>query len=72
MNSSFILAIFREFINYDQRATTRTPLSIGIESCLIKYFSDTKFVYREIVELLVLAWTNIVTHLLQEFAFGQN
>ena len=26
------------------------------------YFSDTKFVYRKIVERLVFAWTNIVTH----------
>ena len=65
------LAIFRELINNDQRATT-TPLSVGIESCSLKYFSDTKFVYRKIVELLVFAWTNIVTHLLQEFAFSQN
>ena len=48
------------------------PLSFGIESCSLKYFSDTKFVYRNIVELLVFAWTNIVTHLLQEFAFSQN
>ena len=60
------LAIFREWINNDQRATT-TPLSVGIESCSLKYFSDTKFVYRKIVELLVL----VVTHLLQEFAFSQ-
>ena len=65
------LAIFREWINNDQRATT-TPFSVGIESFCLKYFSDTKFVYRKIVELLVFAWTNIVTHLLQEFAFGQN
>ena len=65
------LAIFRERINNDQRATT-TPLSVGIESCPLKYFSDTKFVYRKIVELLVFAWTNIVTHLLQEFALSQN
>ena len=43
------LAIFREWINNDQRATT-TPLSVGIESCSPKYFSDTKFVYRKIVE----------------------
>ena len=48
------------------------PLSVGIESCSLKYFSDTKFVYRKIVELLVVVSTNIVTHLLQEFAFRQN
>ena len=65
------LAIFRELINNDQRATT-TPLSVGIESCSLKYFSHTKFVYRKIVELLVFAWTNIVTHLLQELAFSHN
>ena len=65
------LAIFREWINNDQRATT-TPFSVGIESFCLKYFSDTKFVYRKIVELLVFAWANIVTHLSQEFAFGQN
>ena len=65
------LAIFREWINNDQRATT-TPFSVGIESFCLKYFSDTKFVYRKIVELLVFAWTNIVTHLLQEFSFSQN
>ena len=65
------LAIFREWINNDQRATT-TPLSVGIESCSLKYFTDTKFVYRKIVELLVFARTNIVTHLLQEFSFSQN
>ena len=65
------LAILREWINNDQRATT-TPFSVGIESFCFKYFSDTKFVYRKIVELLVFAWTNIVTHLLQEFAFSQN
>ena len=29
-------------------------------------------VYRKIVELLVFAWANIVTHLSQEFAFSQN
>ena len=45
----------------DQRATA-TSLSVGIESCSLKYFTDTKFVYRKIVELLVFAWTNIVTH----------
>ena len=38
------------------------PLSVGIESCSLKYFSDTKFVYRKIVKRLVFAWTNIVTH----------
>ena len=65
------LAIFREW--NDERATnSTTPLSAGIESCSLKYFSDAKFVYREIVELLVFAWTNIVTHLLQEFSFSQN
>lgn len=63
------LAIFREWIKNDQRATT-TPFSVGIESFCLKYFSNTKFVYRKIVELLVFAWTNIVTHLLQEFAFS--
>ena len=65
------LAIFREWINNDQRATT-TPLSVGIESCSLKYFTNTKFVYRKIVELLVFACTNIITHLLQEFSFSQN
>ena len=65
------LDLFREWINNDQRATT-TPLSVGIESCFLKYFTDTKFVYGKIVELLVFAWTNIVTHLLQEFSFSQN
>ena len=65
------LAIFREWINNDQRATT-TPFSVGIERFCLKYFNDTKFVYKTIVELLVFAWTNIVTHLLQEFAFSQN
>ena len=65
------LAIFREWINNDQRATT-TPLLVGIETCSLKYFTDTKFVYRQIVELLVFAWTNIVTHLLQEFSFSEN
>ena len=64
-------AIFREWINNDQRATN-TPLSVGIESCSLKYFTDTKFVYRKIVELLVFARSNIVTHLLQEFSFSQN
>ena len=65
------LAIFREWINNDQRATT-TPLSVGIESCSLKYFTNTKFVYRKIVQLLVFACTNIITHLLQEFSFSQN
>ena len=65
------LAIFREWINYDQRATTM-PSSVGIERCSFKYFSHTKFVYRKIIEVLVFAWTNIVTHLVQEFAFSQN
>ena len=51
---------------------TARPLSVGAESCSLKYFSDTKFVYRKIVEPLVVASTNIVTHLLQEFAFRQN
>ena len=65
------LAIFREWINNHQRATT-TPLLVGIESCSLKYLTDTKFVYRKNLELLVFAWTNIVTHLLQEFSFSQN
>ena len=65
------LAIFWEWINNNQRVTT-TPLSVGIERCSLKYFSDTKFVYREIVEVLVFAGTNIVTRLVQEFAFSQN
>ena len=64
-------AIFREWINNDQLVTT-TPLSVGIESCSLTYFTDTKFVYRKIVELLVFVWTNIITHLLQEFSFSQN
>ena len=63
------LAIFREFINNNQRATT-TLLSVGIESCSLKDFSDTKFVYQKIAELLVFVGTNTVTHLLQEFAFS--
>ena len=73
VNSLWIadLAIFREWINTDQRATT-TPLSVGIERFSLKYFSDTKFVYRKIVEVLVFAWTDIVTHLVQEFAFSRN
>ena len=41
------LAIFREW-------ATTTSLSVGIESCSLKYFTDTKFVYRKIVELLFL------------------
>ena len=65
------LAIFRQWINNDQRAIT-TPFSVGIEIFCLKYFSDTKFVYSKIVELHVFAWTNIVTHLLQEFCFSQN
>ena len=65
------LAIFRKLINNDQRETT-TLLSVGIESCSLKNFSDTKFVYQKSVELLVLVGTNTVTHLLQEFAFSQN
>ena len=64
------LAIFRELINNDQRATT-TLLSVGIESCFLKNFSDTKFVYQKSVELLALVGTNTVTHLLQEFAFSR-
>ena len=64
------LAIFRKLINNDQRATT-TLLSVGIESCSLKNFSDTKFVYQKSVELLVLVGTNTVTHLLQEFAFSR-
>ena len=59
------LAIFREWINNDQRATT-TPLSVGIETCSLTYFSD--FFYRKIVEVLVFAWTNIVTHLVQNLS----
>ena len=55
------LAIFREWINNDHWVTT-TPLSVGIESCSLKHFSYTKFVYRKIVELPVFAWTNIATH----------
>ena len=35
------LVIFREWINNHQRATT-TPLLVGIESCSLKYFTDTK------------------------------
>ena len=51
---------------------TTTPLSVRIKRCSLKYFSGTKFVYWKIVEVLVFAWTNIVTHLVQEFAFSQN
>ena len=58
-------------INNDQQAST-TPLSVRIQRCSLKYFSDTKFVYRKIVEVLVFAWTNIATHLVQEFGFSQN
>ena len=62
--------IFRELIDNDQRATT-TLLSVGIESCSLKNFSDTKFVYQKIAELLVFVVTNTVTHLLKEFAFSR-
>ena len=63
--------MFREFINNDQRATT-TLLSVGIESCSLKNFSDTKFVYHKIAELdLVFVGTNTVTHLLKGFAFSR-
>ena len=63
--------MFREFINNDQRATT-TLLSVGIESCSLKNFSDTKSVYHKIAELdLVFVGTNTVTHLLKEFAFSR-
>ena len=72
VNKSWIadLVIFREWINNDQWATT-TSLSVGIESCSLKYFTVTKL-SRKIVELLFFAWTNIVTHLLQEFSLSQN
>ena len=46
-------------INKDQWATT-TLLSVGIENCSLKNFSDTKFVYLKIVELLVFVGTNTV------------
>ena len=36
----------------------------------VKDFSDTKFVYQKIAELLVFVGTNTVMHLLQEFAFS--
>ena len=65
------IAIFQELINNDHRATT-TPLSVGTGRCSLKYFSDTKFVFRKIVEVLVFAGTNIVTRLVQEFAPSQN
>ena len=62
--------IFWELINNDQRATT-TLLPVGIESsCSLKNFSDTKFVYHKIAELLVFVGTNTVRHLLKEFAFS--
>ena len=51
---------------------TTTPLSVGIEKCSLKYFSNTKFVYRKIEEVLVFAWTHIVKHFVQEFASSQN
>ena len=47
-------------------------LSIGIERSSLKYFSNTKFVYGKIVEVLVFTGTDIVTRLVQEFAFSQN
>ena len=62
-------AIFRELIKNDHRATT-TLLSVGIESCSLKNFSDTKFVYHKITEL-VFVETNTVTHLLKKFAFSR-
>ena len=40
-------AIFWELINNNQWVTT-TLLSVGIESCSLKNFSDTKFVYQKI------------------------
>ena len=64
------LAIFREFINNDQWVTTML-LSVGIESCSLKNFRDTMFVYQKITELLVFVGTNTVMHLLQEFAFSR-
>ena len=64
------LVIFRELINNDQRATT-TVLLVGIESCSLKNFSDTKFVYHKIAELLVFVGTNTVAHPLREFAFSR-
>ena len=64
------LAIFRELFNNNQRVTTKL-LSVAIESCSLRNFSDTKFVYQKIAELLVFVGTNTVTHLLQEFAFSR-
>ena len=64
------LAIFREFINNDQWVTT-TLLSVGIESCSLTNFRDTKFVYQKITERLVFVGTNTVMHLLQESAFSR-
>ena len=55
-------AIFRELINNDQLATTML-LTVGIESGSLKNFSDTKFVYHKIAELLVFVGTNTVTYL---------
>ena len=63
------VAIFRELIKNDQRATT-TLLSVGIESGSLKNFSDTKFVYHKFTEL-VFVETNTVTHLLKKFAFSR-
>ena len=63
------LAIFRELFKNNQRVTTKL-LSVGIESCSLKNFSDTKFVYQKIAELLVFVGTTTVTHLLKEFAFS--
>ena len=37
----------------------------------VKDFSDTKFVYQKIAELLVFVGTNTVTHLLKGFAFSR-
>ena len=62
--------MFRELLNKDQRVTT-TLLSVGIESCSLKNFSDTKFVYHKIPELLVFVGTNTVMHLLKECAFNR-
>ena len=61
-----------KFLEFFQLCATTMPLSVRIERCSFKYFSDTKFVYRKIAEILVFASTNIVTHLVQEFAFSQN
>ena len=66
------LAIFREWINNDQQVTT-TLLSVGIEICSQSILGIQSFnFFWQIVELFVFVWTNIVTHLLQEFAFSQN